>query len=210
MDDELKTIQDVLNYLNEVLIIYGENQLDITQLKEIQRIVLTLSALEKAGITTDNYGTKRKAYYKFRNKWFDSYGIEVADNYPFSNPKDLYIAIDDILKKANLNDEQRHIFYQETELRERSPRKRSPKKHLFDGLIESSLSFEEELEQWAEEEETNTWDNLSQEEKDEIYGITPEERQAILQEEVDFEKYHHERAKQKAFFKRLKYIPSTS
>lgn len=203
MENELKTPEEILTYLNEAIKSYGESQLKITQLNEIHKIYLTLNALEKAGITTDNYGTKRKAYYKKCENFFDSYGIEITDSYPFSNPKDLYLAIDNILTQARLNPEQRRQFYLDTELRARSPKKQPPKKGIFDDITLTS----EELDERSEEAEY--WDSLSTAKQDEISGITPEDKQFIEEQQEADKKHYRERAQKKQLFKLMKYTPTT-
>jgi len=203
MDNKPKTIQDALKDINDGLIAYGENILDINKFKEICNISLTLHALTKKGITSKNYKNKTKQYNNFVQKAFDEYGIEINDICPFSNPTELNRKIDDILVDAGLTPEQKRIFYEDTQLRGRSP-KTIIQKESFWTKFDVEI-FEEQLLKWENDEDH--WNDLSQEEQDKITGITPEDREAEFKEEQEIKKYYKARDLKKQQLKLLKYTP---
>ena len=101
----------------------GNGRLKDEHINQIFTLYEQIELLKKHGITTDNYRTKIKAYYKFRKKALEEYGIELNAVYPFKNPVDLYLKIHKILLDANLNEKQIKSFYDVSEIRAKIPKK---------------------------------------------------------------------------------------
>ncbi len=202
MGNEKRTLEECLTYINDCLIIHGSNIITIYDIREIHKISITLDALKSKNITTDTYKREKDKYNRFITKAFEEYGIEIEEKFPFSNPTDLYIKIDEILINSGLNSEQRKEFYKETELRKRVPKQRKVRKSLL-SCIEIS---EVEDDDWLSN--NDEWDNLSYVEQGKITGITPSEREEIYQNSILADTYCKERKKKKNYFKRLTYNPS--
>ncbi len=116
--EELKTLDDVLEYANESISVHGEQLLSIDELTQCYKIYLKMEKLQKLGITTHNYNTKAKAYFKRRADLISDYGLDdpkyktnIPEYFPYDNPNTLLIDMKAILVTAGLNSKQITIFF---------------------------------------------------------------------------------------------------
>lgn len=215
MNDIPETLIEWHEYINYIIAIEVNKEssskesplISLDKFKEICNIAITIDALHKRGITSDNYKAKEKQYHTFVQKAFEEYGIEINETYPFSNPTELYKTIDKILIDEGLTPKQRTKFFEETKLRKRIPKN---KKRI------SLLSGIQELDNddWLYNDFKEEWENLSNEEQDEILGISPQERHEINEaqeaNEEYYEKYNKDRYIKKLQLKKLKYTSNKS
>lgn len=215
MNDVLQTLIEYYEEINHTIAIEVNKEssskesplISLDKFKEICKIAITIDALHKRGITSDNYKAKEKQYHTFVQKAFEEYGIEINEPYPFSNPTELYKIIDEILIDEGLTPKQRTIFFNETDLRNRIPKN---KKRI------SLLSGIQELDNdnWLSDDFNEEWKNLSNEEQDEILRISPQERHQINEsheaKEDYYEKYNKDRYIKKLQLKKLKYTSNKS
>lgn len=177
----------------------GKARLTIQDIKDIAVLYEDIQLLEKHGITSKNYMSKVKGYFKFREKAFEEYGIELDALYPFKNPTSLYEQIQKILIKVKLNQEQIKAFYAISKIRYKVPRKKNESQevclksdHPNQYLDEENLEIEQQK-----------WDELSIREQLEILGITDAEYIQTLNEQEYINKSFKQNQKLKKIFTRI-------
>ncbi len=137
MEEELKTLDDVLEYANESISKHGEQLLSLDELTQCYKTHLKLEKLQKIGITTGTYHRKAKAYFKKRADFISDYDLDnpkykthIPEYFPYDNPNTLLIDMKAILTEAGLNSKQITIFFTDSLGAERTPNDADVKSHF--------------------------------------------------------------------------------
>ncbi len=164
-----RVTESQLDYTNEQISSgETENKLSLVDLQEIKNLSFTIEKLQDIKITTSSYkkgnGGVEVDYQLFVNKALKEYGIILSNKIPFSNPTQLFVKIESILRKANLNKSQRSSFWDEIFFRKRSPNQKEVKDIL------NKLNYNE------------IQKNLN----DKFYSLSHEEQTSFIQNKDDF------------------------
>jgi len=126
--EDLKTLEDVLEYANESLSVYGDKLLTLQNITDIYKLYLKLEKLSNLGITTQNYNTKVDAYFKNRKDLINDYELDnpkyrthIPEYFPHDNPNTILIEIKSILVDAGLNSKQVVQFFKDAIGAKRTP-----------------------------------------------------------------------------------------
>lgn len=133
MSEKKKIILDIMNRIKVKVNFKGKGIISEQNLKDIVTLYEDIKLLKEHQITEDNFGKKVTAYYNFRKKAFENYGIELSPFYPFKNPTALTVEIYNILLSAKLDDKQIKAFYELVE--ETKPSESTIKRHTHKSFI---------------------------------------------------------------------------
>lgn len=197
--DNPKTLEDWKALIAVKVNPKGKNKLKEEYIKQIIVLNETINLLKKHGITTDNYRAKVQAYYKFRKKALEEYGLELNAVYPFKNPVELYLKLHKLLIDANLDQIQIESFYDASKIRYKKPKandvssynkKKSYKRRK--PFLKSEASKEQSIEEYLADDEFEYTDAMK-----EYYS-----EQQKMQDEVNklLEDYSSEKQKLKQKF----------
>jgi len=176
----------------------GKGRLTEKNLDKIFTLYEQIELLKEHGITTNDHLTKVKAYYVFRKKALEEYGIELNAVYPFKNPVALHLKIHKVLLDANLNKKQIKSFYDATEIRRKGSKTNnvdSYNKKSFNRskpFLKSEASKERSIEEYIADDDFEYTDAMN-----EYYS-----EQQKMQDEVNklLEDYSSEKQKLKQKF----------